>query len=125
MPIGQHLKIGPGPLLETGELRDSIGRHAEGNDGEVGSNNDKAVWHELGTSKIPPRSFLVGAAQHMEGQIHKMAAKAVHSVLRGEGLHSAEMRELIHLLRHVGHELKEMADDLLEGPNDGNKGKRR
>src|ERR1035437_10054844 len=54
------------PLLETGELRDSIewtvhghGSHVEG---EVGSNNDKAVWHELGTRTIPPRSFLASSA---------------------------------------------------------------
>jgi phage gpG-like protein len=42
------------PLLETGELRDSIEWTAHGLEGEVGSNNDKAVWHELGTSRIPP-----------------------------------------------------------------------
>jgi hypothetical protein len=45
------------------------------------------VWQELGTSKIPPRSFLVGAAVHMEEKIHKMAARAVMAVMRGEGLH--------------------------------------
>ena len=43
-------KIGAGPLLETGELRASIEWNAEGNEGFVGSNNDKAVWHELGIS---------------------------------------------------------------------------
>jgi phage gpG-like protein len=57
-------KIRSGPLLETGELRASIEWHAEGNHGEVGSNLDKAVWHELGTRAIPPRSFLAGAASH-------------------------------------------------------------
>jgi hypothetical protein len=36
-------KIANTPLLETGELRDSISWHAEGLHGEVGSNNDKAV----------------------------------------------------------------------------------
>src|ERR1700682_3225031 len=54
------------PLLETGELRGSIEWNSEGNQGFVGSNLDKAVWHELGTARIPPRSFLAGAAQHME-----------------------------------------------------------
>jgi hypothetical protein len=38
------------PLLETGEMRASIEWNAEGNEGRVGSNNEKAVWHELGTS---------------------------------------------------------------------------
>jgi hypothetical protein len=37
------------PLLETGEMRASIEWNARGNEGHVGSNNDKAVWHELGT----------------------------------------------------------------------------
>jgi hypothetical protein len=36
-----------------------------------------------------------------------MAARAVMAVLRGEGLHGSEMMELLHLLRHVGHALKE------------------
>jgi len=66
------------PLLETGELRASIEWNSTGNEGHVGSNNDKAVWHELGTAKIPPRSFLMGAAQHMEGKIHKMRRARRH-----------------------------------------------
>lgn len=54
------------PLLRTGELRDSIeynmdrdGRHAY-----VGSDNEKAVWQEFGTVRIPPRPFLLGAWEH-------------------------------------------------------------
>ena len=49
----------PKPLLRTGEMRDSIEHTVHGNEGCVGSNNDKAVWQELGTGRIPPRSFLV------------------------------------------------------------------
>jgi hypothetical protein len=56
---------GDSPLLETGEMRDSIEHTVEGKSGHVGSDNDKAVWQELGTSRgIPPRSFLAGAAMH-------------------------------------------------------------
>ncbi len=51
-------KMQSGMLLETGELRGSIEWNSEGNQGWVGSNNDKAVWHEFGTARIPPRSFL-------------------------------------------------------------------
>src|ERR1019366_3884946 len=83
------------PLLETGELRASIEWNSHGNEGHVGSNNDKAVWHELGTSKIPPRSFLMGAAIRMEPKIHALAARAVMAVLAGRGLHSSELGELI------------------------------
>jgi hypothetical protein len=102
------------PLLETGEMRDSIEWQAHGLTGEVGSNSDKALWQELGTSRIPPRSFLAGAAQHMGPEIEKMAAKAVRAVVLGKGLHSSEMGELLHLLRHVGHAVKEAADYALE-----------
>jgi phage gpG-like protein len=112
-------KMGSGPLLETGELRASIEWNAEGNEGYVGSDHDRAVWHELGTNKIPPRPFLMGAAMRMEPQIHAMAARAVMAVLAGRGLHSAELGELIHLLRHVGHAMKETADTVLDGPNNG------
>jgi phage gpG-like protein len=107
------------PLLETGELRASIEWNSEGNEGYVGSNNDKAVWHELGTSHIPPRPFLMGAAMRMEPLIHAMAAKAVMAVLAGRGLNSAELGELIHLLRHVGHAVGEAMDTVLDGPDDG------
>jgi hypothetical protein len=100
------------PLLETGEMRDSIEWTAHGLEGHVGSNNDKAVWQELGTSKIPPRSFLVGAAQHMEDKIHKMAARAVMAVLAGRGLHSSELGELIHLLKHAAHQVKEDVEEI-------------
>jgi phage gpG-like protein len=114
-------KMGKGPLLETGELRGSIEWHAEGNEGQVGSNIEKAVWHELGTARIPPRPFLMGAAIRMEPLIHAMAAKAVMAVMAGRGLHSAELGELLHLLhelRHAGHALKEAADTVLDGPDD-------
>ena len=113
------------PLLETGEMRDSIGWWSEGLEGQVGSNSDIAVYQELGTSHIPPRSFLVGAAQHMEDKIHTMAARAVRSVLGGSGLHSSEMAELLHVLKHVGHELKETVKELLEPDEDENGSHRR
>jgi hypothetical protein len=48
------------PLLETGEMRDSI--HKELVPAAlavvVGSKSKKALWQELGTSRIPPRPFL-------------------------------------------------------------------
>jgi hypothetical protein len=113
-------KTQPGMLLESGELRDSIQWNAEGNVGFVGSDLDKAVWHELGTLKIPPRSFLAGAAQAMEPAIHAMAAKAVLATMAGRGLHTSEFGELIHALKDAFHKTKELATDLLE-PNEGNR----
>jgi hypothetical protein len=114
-------KMQPGMLLETGELRASIEWNSEGNEGAVGSNLDKAVWHELGTARIPPRPFLAGAAMAMEEKIHKMAARAVVACIAGRGLHSSEMAELIHFLHtlhHVGHAVGEAVDTVLDGPED-------
>ncbi len=60
---------GDSPLLETGQMRDSIGHIAEARSVSIGSNSDKAVWQELGTARIPPRSFLQGAALHSKDKI--------------------------------------------------------
>jgi len=57
------------PLLRTGEMRESIGHAVHGDTASVGSNDDKAVWQELGTSRIPARSFLMGAAVHKEKEV--------------------------------------------------------
>src|SRR4051812_36859265 len=44
------------PGLRTGEMRDSIVHVVADGEAQVGSNDDKMVWFELGTSKQPPRS---------------------------------------------------------------------
>ena len=62
----------PKPLLRTGQMRDSIEYTVHGNEGWVGSNSPIAVYQELGTSRIPPRSFLVSAAISSEDKIHRM-----------------------------------------------------
>ena len=54
---------GDTPLLETGEMRDSIEHRAVpmpyGAMGEIGSNDKVALFQEMGTSRgVPPRSFL-------------------------------------------------------------------
>jgi phage gpG-like protein len=113
------------PLLETGQMRASIEWNSKGCEGHVGSNSDKAVWHELGTSRIPPRSFLMQAAVHMEPKIHKMAGHAVMSVMGGSGLHGLGTADLIHLFRHVGHELKEDVEEILPKNEDENRGRQR
>ena len=109
---------GDTPLLETGAMRDSITWTAKGNEGQVGTDSQIAVYQELGTSKIPPRPFLAGAAQHMEEKIHKMAARATIAVMMGRGLASAEMRELLellHLVKEVAKSVKEnLVDPVLE-----------
>jgi phage gpG-like protein len=112
------------PLLETGKMRASIEWNASGNTGAVGSNSDVAVFQELGTSRIPPRPFLMGAAMEMEPKIHALFKRAVVACIAGRGLHSSEMTELLHFLhmvKHVGHAVGEAMDTVLDGPDDGNK----
>lgn len=74
----KHKATGDSPLLETGELRASLHYSAEENEAVIGSDNPKALWHELGTSRgIPPRSFLVGAAMHKEAEVLKICGEDV------------------------------------------------
>jgi hypothetical protein len=68
------------PLLRTG---DSI-EHTiiSDHEAQVGSNNDIAVYQELGTSRIPPRSFLAQAAVHAEKEVaHEMGRHLVQAML--------------------------------------------
>lgn len=69
------------PLLRTGELRGSIEHQANSFEARIGSNEDKAVWQELGTSRIPPRSFLAGALQHKVPEILEEIGREIVGVL--------------------------------------------
>ena len=69
------------PLLRTGEMRDSIEHQVQGHVGYVGSDNMKAVYQELGTVHIPPRSFLMGAAMRSEHEIHELTGRYFHAYL--------------------------------------------
>jgi phage gpG-like protein len=65
------------PLLRTGDLQRSI-EHSVGHDeARVGSNLDVAVWQELGTKRIPPRSFLMGTAVEQEPKIREILGEGV------------------------------------------------
>jgi phage gpG-like protein len=74
-------KTGDSPLLETGELRESIQHTVVGDKAYVGSNSDKAVHNFLGTSKIPARDPLVPAAMRCEAEVTAKVGKVVFSGL--------------------------------------------
>ncbi len=105
----------PKPLLRTGEMRDSISSSkAEWEDPQTvvayaGSTDPKSKFHELGTSKIPPRPFISLAAQGQERVIQEaMAATAMRGILHGPEYH---------LWRHVFHDLErayEYAKEIVE-----------
>lgn len=85
---------GDSPLLETGELRDSIAHNIDHPSPAalggrwmgvgvhpmsafVGSDNDKAVWHEFGTSRVPPRPFLSQALIREEARVVTLVGSAI------------------------------------------------
>ena len=109
---------GDTPLLETGELRDSI-EHIVGREGTevvgyVGTNNPIAKYHELGTRTIPPRSFLGEAAMRQEHKIHEMMERTIAATFDRGGPHYRELRELFHVLHMAYHEGKKLFDELLD-----------
>jgi HK97 gp10 family phage protein len=78
---------GDSPLLETGELQNSIEHRVEhsGNrsDGFIGTDDDKAEWMEVGTSKIPPRPFMGGALEHVANDLPEIFGRTVVKALKG------------------------------------------
>lgn len=74
------------PLLRTGDMRDSISHviSLDGMEAAIGSDSDIAVYQELGTEHIPPRSFLGGAAAELAPKIAELAGKAATMALMGE-----------------------------------------
>jgi phage gpG-like protein len=72
---------GDSPLLETGDLRDSIECDVQNDKAYVGSNDKKALFHEFGTSRIPPRPFFGGAVNAKHAEIGEMIGKHFHAAL--------------------------------------------
>jgi hypothetical protein len=111
------------PGVRTGEMRDSIEYTIapSGMEAQVGSNDQHLLWFELGSSRQPPRSVLVAAAQSVEDKIYRMAARATIAVLEGKGLHGSEFLELLHLLKDAGEHVKhELVDPLLHNEDEEN-----
>jgi HK97 gp10 family phage protein len=118
-----HKAHGDTPLLETGELRSSISwdaPHHEGREtvGYVGSDNMKAVYHELGTVRIPPRPFLSTAAAQQEEKIVEMAGKLIEAALIHGGPNYHELKMLMHVLHHVWQETKKFGRQLTKEPDE-------
>jgi phage gpG-like protein len=104
------------PLLRTGELRDSIEwKVVSSHEAHVGSNNPKAVWMELGTSRIPPRPFL-GPAAHQNGALIKRAVRQVIADYMMQSRMDFDFyKAAFHALHKIAHELGEL---IPEDPDD-------
>jgi hypothetical protein len=103
------------PLLRTGEMRDSIEYtvHADVGEADIGSNSDIAVWQELGTSNIPPRPFLAGAAAHKGDEVAKLIGEVMVAAMAPASMASIEAeiaRLALDALRHLEHAGKEIVD---------------
>jgi phage gpG-like protein len=89
------------PLLETGQLRDSIGIKLSHDRGEVGTNDPYAEFHEHGSSHEPPRSFMLNAALEATGQIHKWADHYIGAAIAGRGMHATNLATILHRVRII------------------------
>jgi len=76
------------PLLGSGEMRDSIShtvvRRMLGATVVVGSTDEKMIYHEVGTSKMPPRPVIGPAMFHAKEDIEKIARDALLALLIGK-----------------------------------------
>ena len=92
---------GDTPLLETGELRDSIEHTVarEGTEvvGYVGTNDPRAKYHEFGDENHSVEAS--AAAMRQEDKIHAMIVRTIAATLYSGGPHYREMRELFHVKR--------------------------
>lgn len=80
------------PLLATGEMRDSIEHQTHGLEAEIGSNNDKMVYHEFGTTKMPPRPVLGPAAFRNKEKIERLIGHAAVTGLIGDSVIHPSLR---------------------------------
>lgn len=79
------------PGLRSGEMRDGIGHHVEmtgvmTGEAQIGSNDDKMLWFELGTANQPPRSALGGALVRKSDEVTKIIGHGAVKGLVGEGV---------------------------------------
>lgn len=79
------------PGLRSGAMRDSIEHVVRDGEAQVGSDDDKLVYFELGTSKQPPRSVLGGAVVEEMDKICEIIGTSAVAALVGEGVHGGRM----------------------------------
>lgn len=65
------------PLLRTGELRDSISHETHGLEAVIGSTDERMVFHEFGTSKMPARPVLGPAGFRNKRAIERIIGTAL------------------------------------------------
>jgi hypothetical protein len=79
------------PGLRSGAMRDSITHQVSGHEAVIGSDDDKLVYFELGTSKQPPRSVLGGAAVESIDKICEITGRNAVIALVGADVFGGRM----------------------------------
>ena len=73
------------PLEATGEMRQNITHEISGLDAVIGSPDDRAVFHEFGTSKMPPRPIFGPAVYKNLEKLHFIiGAEVVAGIIDGK-----------------------------------------
>jgi phage gpG-like protein len=113
------------PLLETGELRNSIQHSSSPTVAHIGSNNPKAIWMELGTSRVPARSFLASALHAKEKLIVRAIGETVRDFITSVNLDGEFLHLAIRAFEKIVHSLREAAEELSNDNTDHNSRRRR
>lgn len=79
------------PLLRSGDMRDSIGHKVQGNEVTIGSDSNIAVYQELGTEHIPPRSFLGGAMAEELPRLREILGEETVAALVGKDVYQGKL----------------------------------
>lgn len=73
------------PLLASGQMRARISHEIDGNDAVIGSPDDIAVFHEFGTSKMPPRPVFGPAVYKNLEKLHFLiGTEVVAGIIEGK-----------------------------------------
>jgi hypothetical protein len=77
----EHKANGDTPLLESGQLRDSIEHTVSGDHAYVGSNDQKSIWQFQGTSRIPARDPLAPASMQSASEVTNKVGEIIYSAI--------------------------------------------
>lgn len=76
------------PLLETGQMRDSITHETKGWEATIGATDPKMAYHEFGTGRVPARPVFGVALYTQLDKIQKLIGNAaVSGLVGGDPIH--------------------------------------
>jgi hypothetical protein len=79
------------PLLGSGEMQESYTHEVSSLEAVVGTPDPKALYHEIGTDRMPPRPVLGPALLHNRERIERLIGEAAVAGILGGEITSAQM----------------------------------